>query len=196
MKRPLKHTLKTILAALLLSLPASARLIGSGGTVEVGKFDFPRVITAKGRKMNMLGHGVLRYWGFKLYSAVLYREPGTGGDGEFVDRQTLLVIRYTRRIRADQIIEAAKTNLGKNPTLNMMPLRPRLKSMYNAFVDVDDGDEYALLYVPGEGTRLYFNGNEEVRVSGFDFARTFFGIWLSDHPINDDLKRELWGEDR
>jgi hypothetical protein len=196
MKISTTHILKTILAALLLALPASARLIGSGGTVEVGKWDFPRIITASGRRMNILGHGVLRYWGFKLYSAALYRESGTGGDGEFIDRPTLLILRYNRRIRADQIIEAAKTNLGKNPNVKLLPLRSNLKRMYDAFVDVDDGDEYALLYIPGQGTRLYFNGNEEVRVSGFEFAKAFFGIWLSDHPINEDLKRELWGENR
>lgn len=189
--------MKTILHLVAMTLLAvhavhAVNLDAEGPTTRIGKWQFPASYTADGTSMTRLGGGELRYWGFRLYSAALYRAPTPNAPKRFIDRQTLLVIRYNRKIRAGQIIEAAETNLGKNPTVNKNTIRPKLKRMYDAFLDVENGDEYALLYMPEKGTHLLYNGRLKTQVPGFEFARDFFGIWLSNHPINDDLKRELW----
>jgi hypothetical protein len=192
----MKFHLCTLLVCLVAVAPKihGVEWAHGGASVDVGNWEFPEHIQLEDARLEMLGNGVMRYLGFRLYSAALYREAGQGGDGLIVDRRTMLILKYDRRIRADQITEAATKNLEQNPTLDLPVLRGRLNQIFRAFRDVNKGDEYALLYIPEQGTRLYFNGREDALIEGFDFASAFFGIWLSDYSLNAGVARKLWGD--
>lgn len=50
---------------------------------------------------------------------------------------------------------------------------------------------YELIYHPEKGTTLVLNGEELGTVKGAELARAIFGLWISDHPLNDSMKRDL-----
>ena len=90
--------------------------------------------------------------------------------------------------------QAAEKVLEKNPANDMRALRTRLDRIYSAFVTVRKGDTYTLVVDPDTNrTRLLFNGRETCRVKGADFGRAFFGIWLSDYPLDQGLMQDLRG---
>jgi hypothetical protein len=63
--------------------------------------------------------------------------------------------------------------------------------MNAAYRGVAPGDRYALVYAPGSGTTLLWNGEERVTISGADFAAAYFAIWLGHDPVDESLRRRL-----
>ena len=63
-----------------------------------------------------------------------------------------------------------------------------------AYRDVAAGDRYQLCHAPGADTRLSLNGEELIRIPGDDFAVAYFGIWLRDGAISEDLRSALLGD--
>ncbi|MDY6943245.1 MAG: chalcone isomerase family protein [Pseudomonadota bacterium] len=65
------------------------------------------------------------------------------------------------------------------------------QEMLRAFPDVKAGDRLVGLYIPGEGTRFFLNGELYSEVSDPAFAEDFFGIWLDPRTSEPDLRRDL-----
>lgn len=59
------------------------------------------------------------------------------------------------------------------------------------YEDVKPGDRYALTYIPGRGTELSLNGLRKGVISGADFGRAYYRIWLGEHPIDASLRDQL-----
>jgi hypothetical protein len=143
-------------------------------------------------KLILRGFGTKRFWGFTVYDAGLYL-PEDLRDTEAILGPVAkkLVLRYHRSIAKEDILRASWHNLENNPGLALEALRARIEQLHSKFRSVKAHDQYALLFVPGKGTELLFNGKSEIFIPGDDFQRAYFGIWLSDHPISKKLKRDL-----
>ena len=68
-----------------------------------------------------------------------------------------------------------------------------LKAMEAAFPDVKDGDRLTGRYEPGSGAQFFFNGQPRQRIDDAQFARLFFGIWLSPQTSEPALREQLLG---
>ena len=141
-----------------------------------------------GTPVELRGLEKFSYWGFDLYTAAFYAPSGADA---LSDAPKSLVLDYLRKIRNDQIIKAGDHNLRKNPGNDLAALGPRLEALNSAYQSVEKGDRYELLYEPGKGTSLLFNGTPLVTVPGADFQKAYFGIWLSEYPINAKLRDKL-----
>ena len=106
-----------------------------------------------------------------------------------------LEFRYSRKLRADQITEAAEEFLERNLSPDLIArLRPSIEALNRLYIDVGEGDRYALTYLPGEGTSLDLNGRRLGTVDGDEFAAAYYSIWLGDKPISSDFKAALLGD--
>jgi hypothetical protein len=60
--------------------------------------------------------------------------------------------------------------------------------------EINDEDVFNIVYVPGKGLDVYKNGAAKATIrSGLTFKRAFFGIWISDRPVQKSLKRGMLG---
>jgi hypothetical protein len=133
-----------------------------------------------------------RFWGFTVYDAGLYLSAGFKDPRKILEPvPKKLVLRYHRNISKDIIIRTVWHNLEKRPDVNLEALRSRVDQLHGKFQDVKVHDQYALVFVPGQGTELYFNGRLEIAIPGDDFQAAYFGIWLSNHPLNKKLRDHL-----
>ena len=106
-----------------------------------------------------------------------------------------LEFRYSRKLRADQITEAAEEFLERNLSPDLIArLRPSIEALNRLYIDVGEGDRYGLTYLPGEGTSLDLNGRRLGTVEGDEFAAAYYSIWLGDKPISRDFKEALLGD--
>lgn len=56
-------------------------------------------------------------------------------------------------------------------------------------------DAFNLFYNPtDQSIWIYKNDKLKGKIKGFEFKKAFFGIWLSDNPVDADLKEELLGK--
>ncbi len=61
--------------------------------------------------------------------------------------------------------------------------------------ETKENDFFNLIYSPAEKSILVFKNDKlEGKISGFDFKKALFGIWLSDDPVDKDLKNDLLGK--
>jgi len=154
------------------------------------KFDGATVID--GKIIPLRNAGQLHWWGFNLYAAALYISEDARTISDILgDTPKKLTIHYFRTIKKEQIIEAADKILRKNPDYNMSKIKKELGLMNSWYQTVNKGDRYSLIYEPGKGTSLVFNNVKKGTIPGVAFAKAYFGIWLSSHCGDIQLRNQL-----
>ena len=58
---------------------------------------------------------------------------------------------------------------------------------------VSSGDYYEFIYLPEKGTHVIKNNDLVDLIPGLKFKKAFFGIFLSDNPIQKNLKKAMLG---
>ncbi len=145
-----------------------------------------------GENLSLRGFGEFRYLIFNVYAAALYIEGDVSSpEAALEDVPKTLILHYHRSVTAKDIIDSSEKLLKSNPQVNLTQIRSLLDNFYNAYVDVKKGDRYVLAYIPGKGSTLYLNGTARITVPGADFAKAYFGIWLSRYGAKQSLAKKL-----
>ena len=148
--------------------------------------------------LTLRGMSTFRYWGFRVYTGALY-VPASASVRDAVEGEIpkKLVLRYHRSLTVEQFVEKSEETLESHPKLSLEALRPTLSRMNSLYVPVQEGDSYAITYSPKQSTlSLFFNGRLLGRINDRDFARAYFGIWLSTYSVGSDFTADLLGIDR
>ena len=146
--------------------------------------------------MQLLGKGEVHYLKFiKVYDAALYSKNFTG-DGDILAATVskCLQLHYAVGIEKDDFITSANTILLRQFSAeHLAMLQDELTTFHNSYQDVEKGDAYTLCYSEADQTtRLVLNEKELVSISGPDFAKMYFSIWLgSTAPIDEQLRNDL-----
>jgi hypothetical protein len=81
--------------------------------------------------------------------------------------------------------------LGKNISKSVDVEIDKLIAVFKDGITKDD--KFDLVYIPNKGIHAYKNGKLKDIITGLDFKRALFGIWISDKPVQDDLKNAMMG---
>lgn len=145
--------------------------------------------------MTMLGTGEVLYLGLiKVYDARLYADTATSDNILDDNVSRCLSLNYVVAVKATDFIRAAEITLARQHTPEAIAaVRNELDILHQAYHNVERGDTYSLCYhAEQRRTSLSLNGRNLVSIDSAEFARLYFGIWLSDkEPIDDGLRRDL-----
>jgi hypothetical protein len=132
------------------------------------------------------GHGRLRFMGLRVYDARLWlRAQDAVAAPDWAAQPLALEIRYLRGLKGEQIAERSlDADTGQRWLAQMKALFP----------NVVDGDRLTGVNLPGVGARFYLNGQSRGEVPDAEFARRFFGIWLSPRSSDAKLRAALLGQ--
>jgi Chalcone isomerase-like len=140
----------------------------------------------------LLGQGTLRWLGLRVYDAVLWsRAPLTAADA--ANAPLALELRYARRLKGPLIAERSLDEMRRQGPIDDDSARRWLAAMTGLFPDVDEGDRITGIQRPGVGARFHVNGRLVGELADAQFARRFFGIWLSDSTSEPALRSALLG---
>ena len=104
------------------------------------------------------------------------------------------MMKYYHPISSEDFAKATRVKILDNvDAAEAKRLNSRIERLAALYRDVQPGDRYALTYLPGEGTRLSLNGKILGTISGDDFARAVFSIWLGANPIDETFRDQLLG---
>jgi hypothetical protein len=180
----------TAFALMLALIPAL-----SSAAVHIEGVSFPRSVMVDNTKMQLRGHGLLRYLVvIKAYVGALYLpEPAEATDVlEPVAKR--LELEYFHAIGKEDFSKATRMKIQDNVTPEESErIRDRLEAFVGLYQSVEPGDRYALTYIPGVGTELALNGKPLGTIAGSDFARAVFAIWLGPNPIDTGFRDALMG---
>jgi len=141
----------------------------------------------------LLGRGTLRFLGLRIYEARLWvGATPPGADWAAVSKA--LELQYNRSLDGAQIAERSLTEMQRQGDIDGPKAARWLAAMKQLFPDVKEGDRITGLNLPGMGARFFVNGQLKGDVRDPEFARLFFGIWLSPRTSEPTLREALLGK--
>lgn len=163
--------------------------------VQVDSVRFARTVAVHDRQLHLEGAGLLKVMVFiKAYAGALYLPESTPSTDALGPVAKQLVLEYYQSIAGQDFASATRKKIMDNVSAaELESLNPRIERLAAMYRDVKPGDRYALTYIPGKGTLLSLNGEPLGSISGDDFARAVFSIWLGANPIDKTFRDRLLG---
>lgn len=191
-------TMKTITKSLLAFLVIF--MLSSGTLREVEGVEFKEKITIEGKELVLNGAGLREKYFLDLYVAGLYLESKTSNANQIINDDKSMVLKIhivSELITSEKMVEAVDEGFSNSAPDKVKELAPQIKQFKDVFLKeaIKEDDVYDIISIPGKGVMVKKNGNLEVTISGLDFKKGLFGIWLCDEPADEDLKEGLLGLD-
>ncbi|ALE02185.1 chalcone isomerase [Candidatus Pseudothioglobus singularis PS1] len=157
----------------------------------------PDQIDYKGNTITKNGQGTRIIFFMKVYEGSLYLETKNSNAKEIINMDAPMAIRIdvlSSIVTADAMKRALSEGLEKSTGNNTDPIRNEMEQLSSVFnTDVSTGDFYEFIYLPKTGINVLKNSELEELIKGMDFKKAFFGIFLSDNPIQKNLKKAMLG---
>lgn len=138
----------------------------------------------------LLGSARLSVWGFDVYDASLFVDPGFRADA-YARTPLALELRYLRAFNGKDIAQRSLDEMRRTGPLPDSQATQWLREMATVFPDVKKGDRLVGLYQPGDGMRFVFNGVPRGTVGDAAFAQRFVGIWLAPQTSEPSMRATL-----
>jgi hypothetical protein len=190
--------MKKILLVLTFLLSIQFSTVSAQTQLEVNGVTVPRKIEFQGKTLQLNGAGGRSKMWLEVYVQALYLSQLSQDPKFIIDSDTEMAIRIeitSSMVSSNKLTKAMNSGFEKSAGSNLEELRPRIEQFKALLSDaITEKDVFVLGYNPLDQTiNVYKNEVLKGKVSGFDFKKALFGIWLSDKPVDDTLKNHLLG---
>lgn len=162
---------------------------------EVNDIDVADSIQVADKTLLLNGAGIRSKFFLNLYVAALYLNAKSSDADALIAADEAMTIRLyitSSLIDGEKMSEATLDGFVKSTGGELGPIQKEVEMLISAFRDaVEDKDVFDLQYVPNQGVSVIRNGEVKAVVPGLAFKQALFGIWLSDDPVQDDLKDDM-----
>tara|TARA_B110000008_G_C16857706_1_gene519401 strand:+ start:266 stop:826 length:561 start_codon:yes stop_codon:yes gene_type:complete len=159
--------------------------------------DSPDQIDYEGSTLIKNGQGTRVIFFMKVYEGSLYLEDKNSNAQEIISLDAPMAIRIdvsSTMVTADAMKQALSEGLEKSTGNNTGPIEKEINQLSSSFDSaVSTGDYYEFIFIPGVGTHVLKNKDLQELITGLEFKKAFFGIFLSDNPIQKNLKNAMLG---
>lgn len=150
----------------------------------------PPEVASELREPRLQGSGRLRFLGLHIYDARLWSPLPVA---DYAAMPLALELEYGRALDGAKIAERSLDEMRRVGSFDEATSRRWLEAMTRFFPDVKAGDRITGVHRPGEAARFFVNGALRGEVREPEFARLFFGIWLSPRTSEPGLRTQLLG---
>ena len=140
----------------------------------------------------LVGKGVLRFFGLRVYEARLWAAPGFP-PGDYARHPFALELVYDRKLEGMAIAERSIAEMRRVGSFTEEQARQWLELMKQAFPDVQAQDRLLGLNDGRGEVRFFHNGRQTAQLRDAEYARLFFGIWLSPQTSAPAMRSSLLG---
>lgn len=190
MKRPLPVCLATLLwagAALAQpSVPSTLSGVAAGGVSAPGARPELNALP----HVRLVGAARLTVWGFDIYDARLWA-PANFSATSFATSALALELNYLRSFQAADIAERSLREMRRSQPVSDAQAAQWKAHLLRVIPDVRKGDRITGVHRPGQGAAFWVNGRASGEIPDADFARLFFGIWLSPDTSEPRMREAL-----
>lgn len=186
----MRRILLTMGLAFLLAFPVTA--------TEIGGITMPDTLKAGEQNLILNGVGLRKKLWIKVYAGGLYLKEPTSSSINIIQADEPMVVRMHfiyDGVSAKKLIDAWNEGFDAALDGDTSSIQDKIDQFNGLFTEeAKEGDIYDIVYLPGVGTRVSFNGNKVGVVPGLAFKKALFAIWLGREPADDDLKDGMLGE--
>lgn len=138
----------------------------------------------------LLGKGRLTVWGFQVYDARLWAPAGFG-PSSYASQPLALELAYLRAFDAVDVADRSLKEMRRSVAISDTQAAQWKAEMLRVIPDVKKGDRIMGVHRPGVGAAFWVNGKANGEIRDAEFARLFFGIWLSTKTSEPKLRDML-----
>lgn len=186
------------LLSLLLILPFSN--VMAQKEFNVNGVIVPRTLEFKSRELSLNGVGQRSKMFTELYVQALYLSQLSQDAAFIIDSDTEMAIRIqitsglvSSKKLSKALEKGVEKSVGPKGFLKLTDKLLQLERLIGK-EETKKGDAFNLIYSPIDSALLiYKNDRYEGKIDGFEFKKAFFGIWLSEDPVDKILKEDLLG---
>lgn len=181
-RRTLKRLLLAAAASLLWAGAALAQSQSPAATAQEVASALPQG--------QLIGQGRLTVWGFQVYDARLWAAAGFGAGG-YASQPLALELAYLRAFDAVEVAQRSLQEMRRSATITDAQAAQWTTALLRVIPDVRKGDRITGVHRPGVGAAFWVNGRASGEIRDAEFARLFFGIWLSPNTSEPQLRQAL-----
>lgn len=191
--------MRKILLVLTILLSLQFSEVSAQTHLEVNGVTVPRKIDFQGKSLQLNGAGGRSKMWLEVYVQALYLSQLSQDPQFIIDSDTEMAIRIeitSSMVSSNKLTKAMNSGFEKSAGSNLEELRPRIEELKSYLSDaITEKDVFVLAYNPLD-QNVYVSKNEILKgkIQGFDFKKALFGIWLSDKPVDETLKKHLLGQ--
>ncbi|MBB4803784.1 hypothetical protein HNP37_003859 [Flavobacterium nitrogenifigens] len=191
--------MKKILLLLTFLFSLQFSTVSAQTQIDVNGVTVPRKIEFLGKTLQLNGAGGRSKMWMEVYVQALYLSQLTQDPQYIIDSDTEMAIRIeitSSMVSSNKLTKAMNTGFEKSAGAQLEQLRPRIEQLKSYLSDaITEKDVFILAYNPLD-QNVYVTKNEVLKgkIPGFDFKKALFGIWLSDKPVDETLKKHLLGQ--
>jgi len=157
----------------------------------------PNSIEYQGTKLILNGQGTRVKFFMKVYDTSLYLGSQSSNAVEILNSAEAMAVRLdvtSTMVTTDAMKDALNTGLVKSTGNNTAAITEEIEQLISTFdSDVTNGDFFEFIYMPKVGINVLKNSTYIDTIPGIEFKKAFFGIWLSENPIQKNLKKAMLG---
>ncbi|MBF4517752.1 chalcone isomerase family protein [Flavobacterium sp. ANB] len=191
--------MKKILPLITFLLSLQFSTVSAQTHLEVNGVTVPRKIEFQNKTLQLNGAGGRSKMWLEVYVQALYLSQLSQDPKFIIDSDTEMAIRIeitSSMVSSNKLTKAMNAGFEKSAGSNLEELRPRIEQFKTLLSDaITEKDVFILAYNPlDQTTNVIKNDVVKGQIPGFDFKKALFGIWLSDKPVDDTLKKHLLGQ--
>ena len=164
---------------------------------SISASDAPQAIEFEGSNLILNGQGTRVVFFMKVYEGSLYLKNKNSDADDIINSNIPMAIRIdvsSEMVTADAMKKALSEGLEKSTNNNTSHILDEIEQLSSSFNSaVSTGDFYEFIFIPEIGTHVLKNNELVELIPGFDFKKAFFGIFLSNNPIQKNLKKAMLG---
>jgi hypothetical protein len=138
----------------------------------------------------LIGKGRLTYFGLQVYDARLWAAPGFRTE-DLASQPFVLELAYLRDFNAIDVAQRSLIEMRRSAAIPDAQAKVWSAELLRVFPNMKNGDRVMGVNKPGIGVAFLVNGKLTGEIRDTEFARLFFGIWLSSTTSEPKLREEL-----
>jgi len=157
----------------------------------------PENISAEKQQLILNGWGVRKKFCMDLFEGGLYLKERSKDANKIIQADEPMSIRIhviSDLITSKRLEENMRSEFDRVTNGNWGANKANIEKVMSAFKeDINNGDVFDLVYLPGSGLTIYKNNKEQALVKSLDFKKLLYSIWLGDDPQDAKLKKGMIG---
>jgi hypothetical protein len=166
---------------------------------QVGEATLPNTLEFNNETLLLNGAGIRKKaMVLKLYSGGLYLPSKSENATTIISadqNQAIRLVITSSFVSSEAMSEAVEDGFEASTLGNTEVLSAEIKAFTGFFsAEIVEGDTYDITYQKGKGVVCYKNKKELGTITGMDFKKALFGIWLGNQPADSNLKSGMLGK--
>jgi len=172
--------------------------IASHAQMEVGGVKVPYTFKTNETTLVINGAGVREKYFMDMYVGSLYLKAKNNDWSVIINADEAMCIKLqivSGMITSEKMTKAVDEGFIKSTKNNTAPLAAKIKQFKDVFSEkINKGDVFDIVYESAKGVVVYKNGKASAAITGLEFKKALFGIWLCNDPADADLKEKMLGK--